>query len=138
MIFESLNRRESDASPLALKEFFRRGDTWNKGVLPRQQILIKLFHSQQDLGFVESLSLSFNEEQTAHTKEFEVYEDWHEMRSFIKQVLQNDDDGWVPLEHDSTEIKSRNRLLFDYGASKPGLNKTSDQVRHLWSFPLNM
>ncbi|GES66750.1 aminoglycoside phosphotransferase [Aspergillus terreus] len=121
--------------PSPLKELFRRVDTWDEGILPLRETLIELFRSQRDLGFTESLPLSFNDEQiAAHKKEFEVYQEWHEMRSFVKQVLDTDDDGWVPPERDFTEIKSRNKALFDYYISKPSLNKTPDEARSLWPF----
>ncbi|KAJ5215294.1 uncharacterized protein N7498_001701 [Penicillium cinerascens] len=124
--------------PSPLKELFRRVDTWDEGILPLRETLIELFRSQRDLGFTEGLSLNFNDEQiAAHTKEFQVYQEWYEMRSFVKQVLDTDDDGWVPPERDFTEIKSRNKVLFDYYVSKPGLNKTPDEVRGLWPFPLD-
>lgn len=124
--------------PSPLKELFRRGDTWDEGILPLRETLIEVFRSQRDLGFTESLSLNFNDEQIAtHTKEFQVYEEWHEMRSFVKQVLDTDNEGWIPPERDFTEIQSRNKMLFDYFVSKPGLNKTPDEVRGLWPFPFD-
>jgi hypothetical protein len=33
---------------------------------------------------------------------------------FVKKLLDTDDDGWIPPEYDFTEMKSRNKMLFDY------------------------
>ena len=125
--------------PLALKELFRRcGDTWDEGILPLRETLIELFRSQRELGFETDISLHFNDEQiAAHEKEFQAYEEWHEIRSFVKKLLDTDDDGWIPPEYDFTEMKSRNKMLFDYYVSKPDLNKTPDEVRRLWPFSLD-
>ncbi|KAJ5367319.1 hypothetical protein N7541_001260 [Penicillium brevicompactum] len=121
--------------PSPLKEFFRRGDTWAEGILPLRETLVELFRSQQDLGFTESLLLNFNDEQiAAHEKEFEVCQEWHDMRNFVKKYLDTDDEGWVSPEYDFTEIQSRNKVLFDYYVSKSGLNRTPDEVRGLWPF----
>ncbi|CAG8190541.1 unnamed protein product [Penicillium nalgiovense] len=125
--------------PLALKELFRHcGDTWDEGILPLRETLIELLRSQRELGFQTDLSLHFNEEQiAAHEKEFQAYEEWHEIRSFVKKLLDTDDDGWIPPEYDFTEMRSRNKMLFDYYVSKPDLNKTPDEVRRLWPFSLD-
>lgn len=123
--------------PSPLKEFFRRGDTWAEGFLPLRETLIELFRSQQDLGFTGSLLLDFSDEQiAAHEKEFEVYQEWHEMRSFVKKYLDTDDEGWVSPEYNFTEILSRNKVLFDYYVSNSGFNRTSDEVRRLWPFSI--
>ncbi|KAJ5791178.1 uncharacterized protein N7518_008189 [Penicillium psychrosexuale] len=123
--------------PLPLKELFRRCGDWDEGILPLRETLIELFRNQRELGFEAELSLHFNDEQIAvHTKEFQVYQEWQELRSFVKQILDTDDDGWIPPERDFTEMKSRNKMLFDYYVSKPDLNKTPDEVRKLWPFSL--
>ncbi|KAJ5793943.1 hypothetical protein N7457_000542 [Penicillium paradoxum] len=123
--------------PLALKELFRRcGDTWDEGVLPLRETLIELFRSQRDLGFEADIPLHFNDEQiAAHTKEFQAYDEWHEIRSLVKRMLDTDDDGWIPPERDFTEMKTRNKMLFDYYVSGTDLNKTAMEVRNLWPFP---
>lgn len=125
--------------PLPLKELFRRcGDTWDEGILPLRETLIELFRNQQEFGFEEDLPLHFSDEQIAvHTKEFQAYQEWHEIRSFVKQVLDTDDEGWIAPDRDFTEIKARNKMLFDYYVSKPDVNKTPDEVRNLWPFSLD-
>lgn len=124
--------------PSPLKALFRRGDTWVEGILPLRETLIELFANQRDFGFAESLSLHFNDEQiAAHTREFEVYQEWHELRSLVKRLLSTDDDGWIPPEYDFTEMKSRNKMLFDYYVSKPDVDKTPDEIRSMWPFSLD-
>nr|ADI24944.1 unknown [Penicillium aethiopicum] len=125
--------------PQALKELFRRcGDTWDEGILPLRETLIEIFRSQQKLGFEGDLSLQFSDGQiAAHEKEFQAYEEWHEIRSFVKKLLDTDDEGWVPPERDFSEMRSRNKVLFDYYVSKPDLRRTPDEVRNLWPFPLD-
>ncbi|KAJ6112899.1 hypothetical protein N7512_008223 [Penicillium capsulatum] len=136
------NYEDMNADDKEIALYNKEKATWTKayedeGILPRREALIEVFRRQGDLGFTESLSLNFNDEQiAAHTKEFQVYQEWHEMRSFVKKVLDTDDDGWGPPELDFTETKSRNKMLFDYYVSKPGLKKTPDEVQDLWPFPL--
>ncbi|KXG47493.1 uncharacterized protein PGRI_013630 [Penicillium griseofulvum] len=121
-----------------LKELFRRSEIWDEGIPSLRETLIKLFRKQQDLGFERDLSLNFsNEKIAAHTKEFQVYQEWHEIRSFVKKILGTDDDGWIAPERDFTEMKARNKMLFDYYVSKPDLNKTAGEVRDLWPFSLD-
>ncbi|KAJ5570619.1 uncharacterized protein N7459_010049 [Penicillium hispanicum] len=138
-----LNNREAWRAmrvPSPLKELFRRcGQTWEEGIIPLRETLIELFRNQRELGFeAESLPLRFTDEQIAlHTKEFETYQEWHEIRSFLKQILDTDDDGWIPPERDFKEMKARNRMLFDHYVSEMGSSKTSDEVRDFWPFPLD-
>ncbi|KAJ5952684.1 uncharacterized protein N7479_011097 [Penicillium vulpinum] len=122
--------------PLLLKELFRHcGDTWDEGILPLRETLIELFRNQQDFGFAADLSLHLNDEQiAAHTKKFQAYQERHEIRNFVKQILDTDDDGWISPERDFTEVNSRNKMLFDYYVSKPDINKTPDEIRNLWPF----
>ncbi|CAG8900242.1 unnamed protein product [Penicillium egyptiacum] len=122
--------------PLPLKELFLRcGDTWDEGILPLRETLIGLFRSQRDLGFEADLSLHFNDEQIgAHEKEFQAYEEWHEIRTLVKKILDTDNDGWIAPESDFIEMKSRHKVLFDYYVSQPDINKTQDEVRNLWPF----
>lgn len=120
-----------------LKELFRRcGETWDEGIVPLRETLLEIFRTQQDLGFEEGLSIAFTDEQIAvHSKTFQDYLEWHEMRSFVKQVLDTDDEGWITPERDFAEMQTRNKMVFDYYVSKPGMNKTPDELRKLWPFP---
>jgi hypothetical protein len=99
-----LNNRKSWQAmqvPSPLKELFRRcGDTWDEGIMPLREILIEIFLSQESLGFPSgSLPLHFTDEQIAHhRKDYEVYEECHQIRKFAKEMLDTDDDGWIPSE----------------------------------------
>jgi hypothetical protein len=80
--------------PLLLKELFRHSETWDEGILPLRETLIELFRNQRDMGFEVDLSLNFSGEQiAAHRKQFQAYQEWHEIRSFAKKTLGTDDDG---------------------------------------------
>lgn len=134
------NRKAWKAMQVAteLKEMFRRcGETWDEGVLPLREILIEIFLNQRDLGFLPgSLPLYFTDEQIAqHKQEFAIYEEWHEMRKFVKEMLDTDEEGWIPPERDLDEMKSRNKMLFEYYVTKA--QKSSEEVKVMWPFPLD-
>jgi hypothetical protein len=40
------------------------------------------------------------------------------MRKFVKEMLDTDDQGWIPPQRDLDEMKSRNKMLFEYYISK--------------------
>ncbi|KAL4920790.1 kinase-like domain-containing protein [Aspergillus aurantiobrunneus] len=125
--------------PSPFKEMFRRcGTTWDEGCLPLQETLIELFQGQEELGLPrESLSLSFTDDQIVqHRREFEAYEEWHSMCTFVKEILDTDADGWIAPERDLVEMRSRNMMLFEYYVSKLAATKSSDHVRMLWPFTL--
>jgi hypothetical protein len=138
-----LNNRKSWQAmqvPSPLKEIFRRcGDTWDEGIMPLREILIEIFLSQESLGFPSgSLPLYFTDEQIAHhRKDYEVYEEFHQIRKFAKEMLDTDDDGWIPSERDLDEMKSRNRWLFEYYVSKMPPGTSPDHVKEMWPFPLD-
>ena len=84
--------------PLPLNIIFRRcEETWDEGIFPLREVLIQLFLSQTELGFGDgSLSLHFTDKEMAqHAREFETYEEWHEMRKFVNGMLDTYDDGWI-------------------------------------------
>lgn len=121
-----------------LKEIFRRcGDTWDEGIIPFHEVMIEIFLHQEGLGLVPGTSpLYFTNEQIArHKQEFKTYQEWHEMRKFVKEMLDTDDEGWVSPELELDELKSRNKRLFEYYVTKT--EKSFDEVKGMWSFPLN-
>jgi phosphotransferase family enzyme len=121
-----------------LKEIFRRcGETWDEGVLPLREILIEMFLNQGDLGIPSgSLPLYFTDEQiTRQKQESTIYQEWHQMRKFVKEMLDADDEGWIPPGRELDETKSRNKMLFEYYVTK--LQKSPDEVKSMWPFPLD-
>ncbi|KKK25699.1 hypothetical protein P175DRAFT_0491405 [Aspergillus ochraceoroseus IBT 24754] len=121
-----------------LKEIFRRcGGTWDEGVLPLREVLIEIFLNPRDLGLPDgSLPLHFTDEQLArHKRQFTIYQEWHEMRKFIKEMLDTDDEGWIPPGRDLDEMKSRNKILFQYYVTKA--QKPPEEVKSMWPFPLD-
>jgi hypothetical protein len=126
--------------PPALKEIFRRcSHAWEEGIVPLREKLIEIFLNQEDVGFSPgSLPLYFTDEQIAqHRKEFEIYQEWHQMRKFVKDMLDTDDEGWCPPERDLDEMKSRGKLLFEYYMSKMAPSKSPDEVKKMWAFSLD-
>ncbi|KAE8402309.1 kinase-like domain-containing protein [Aspergillus pseudonomiae] len=138
-----LNNRKSWQGmqvPSPLKEIFRRcGETWDEGLVPLRETVIEIFLSQKDLGFPSGiLPVHFTDEQIArHKQEFYIYQEWHEMRKFVKEVLDTDDEGWIPPERDLGEMKTRNKMLFEYYISKMAPEKPATEVKNIWPFPLD-
>ncbi|KAF7595470.1 hypothetical protein BBP40_005806 [Aspergillus hancockii] len=82
--------------PFALQGIFRRcGETGNEGVGPLQKTLIEIFRRQDGLGVVAGgLPPSFTDaEVRQHSKEFDTYREWYEMRQLVNEMLETDDDG---------------------------------------------
>ncbi|PKY07566.1 hypothetical protein P168DRAFT_98163 [Aspergillus campestris IBT 28561] len=125
--------------PDPLKELFRRcGTTWDEGIVPLRETLLEIVRSQDDLGFEGSLPIHFTKEQIAHhKKELKSYRELHKIRGFVKDMLDTDDDGWVPPERDLEEVKGRNKMLFDYYVAKMGKDRAPDEIRSMWPFPLD-
>ncbi|KAJ5084216.1 hypothetical protein NUU61_008795 [Penicillium alfredii] len=121
--------------PVLFKEMFRRCDgAWDEGVLPLRQALIEI--RVWGFGAEEDLSIGFTEEQIAqYTTEFGAYQEWCELRRFVKEMLE---EGWIAAEQDLDEVRVRNKILFDYYVSKLGPNRTPDEVRSMWPFTLDM
>lgn len=123
--------------PAPLKEFFRRcGTTSNEGIVPLRATLIELFVTQSDLKFApDALPLNFTQEQIiSHDHDFEVYEEWHEMHKFVKDMLDTDDEGWIDPSRDIEEMKTRNDMLLEYYISKMASTKSPEDVRKMWPF----
>lgn len=133
------NRRAWRAmqAPTPLKELFRRcGETWDEGIVPLRATLIDVFLNQKDFGFAHGVpSLDFTQEQIAsHGQDFAAYEEWHEMRRLVKDMLDTDDEGWIAPGRDLGEIKSRNKMLLDHYISEMTSNKSSEEVERMWPF----
>ena len=123
--------------PRPLKELFRRcGETWDEGIVPLRATLIEIFLNQTDIGVARGvLSLNFTQEQiSSHEREFRDYEEWHEMRKLVKDLLDTDDEGWVAPGRDLEEIKSRNKMLLEHYISKMASSKSPEEVKKMWPF----
>lgn len=123
--------------PSAAKELFRRyGAIPNEGILPLREDLIRIFLDNKDSELATELGFHFTDTQIArHRQEFKSYHEWYEVRTFVKTMLDTDEDGWIAPEREFEEIKSRNKLLFDHYVSKIGSTKTRDQIMEMWPFP---
>lgn len=121
-----------------LKEIFRRcGETWDEGIIPFREVMIEIFLHQESLGLASGTSpLYFTDEQIArHKQEFTIYKEWHDMREFAKEMLDTDDEGWVAPERELDELKSRNKMLFEYYVIKT--QKSFEEVKGMWPFHLD-
>lgn len=122
-----------------LKELFRRcGETWNEGLLPLRETFIEIILNQKCLGFpLGDLPLHFNDGDIAkHKQEFALYEEWREVREFAKEMLDTDDEGWIPLERDFEETKSRNKMLYEHYVFES--QKNPKEVKEIWPFLLDL
>jgi hypothetical protein len=135
-----LNNRKSWRAmqvPAPLKELFRRcGDTWDEGIVPLRATLIDVFLNQEDLGFEPGLlPLDFTPEQIAsHEREFRAYAERDEICQFVKDMLDTDDEGWVAPGRELEEVKSRNKMLFEYYVSKMASTRSPEEIRKMWPF----
>jgi hypothetical protein len=123
--------------PAPLKELFRRcGEIWDEGIVPLRATLIEIFVNQRDIGFARGdLSLGVTPEQIAsHEGEFRDYDEWHEMRKLVKDLLDTDGEGWVALGRDLEETKSRSKMLLEHYISKKASSKSPEGVKHMWPF----
>jgi hypothetical protein len=123
--------------PAPLKELFRRcGETWDEGIVPLRATLIEIFLNQRDIGFARGdLSLSFTQEQIAsHEREFRDYDEWHEMRKLVKDLLDTDDEGWVAPGRDLEEVKSRNKMLLEHYIPRLAPGWSPGEVEKMWPF----
>jgi hypothetical protein len=123
--------------PAPLNELFRRcGETWDEGIVPLRATLIEIFLNQRDIGIAQGvLPLNFTQEQiSSHEREFRDYEEWHEMRKLVKDLLDTDDEGWIAPGRDLEEIKSRNKMLLEHYISKMASSKSPEEVKKVWPF----
>ncbi|PLB45810.1 hypothetical protein P170DRAFT_449418 [Aspergillus steynii IBT 23096] len=128
-------------APMEIKELFRRcGETWEEGLIPLREVMIEIFLGQEDLEFPTKASpVSFTDEEiTQHKEALSIYTEWHEMRSFAKEVLDTDDEGWVAPERDFDEIRSRNEMLPDYYISTQVSTRAPNEVKRTWPFPTHV
>ncbi|OKL59253.1 hypothetical protein UA08_05514 [Talaromyces atroroseus] len=68
-------------------------------------------------------------------EDFTLYEEWHQMRKFTKEMLDTDDEGWIAPERDLEETKSRNKMLLEHYVTQA--RRLPEEVENMWPFPLD-
>jgi len=122
--------------PRVFKELFlRTGEAYEEGTIALRECLIEIWSNWAELGFSGNCPYSFSDEEVEqHRKQFEEYQEWHQVWKLARDALCTDSDGWVSPELDFEEIVTRNRELFEIYVEKYSGLKSREQCLRIWPF----
>ncbi|KAJ5936820.1 hypothetical protein N7466_003270 [Penicillium verhagenii] len=124
--------------PRIFREIFLRcGEVSQIGVLPLRACLIELFQNWSELGFSSECPLSFTQAQIeAHDRQFVAYQAWYGVRALARECLGTDAEGWVAPGLDVGEKRAQNEELLTMYVESVAGEKSADQARAMWPFPV--
>lgn len=122
--------------PRVFKELFvRSGEVWEEGCVPLRECLIEVSRSWKDMQIPGEPLIVFTEKEILdHEKKFKEYEKWHAVRSFARQYLSTDFEGWISPELDFGEKIEQNRELFELYAGEMAEGRSREEIRRMWPF----
>ena len=121
-----------------LREYFSRiGDTWDDGVVPLRNCLIRLVESWEQMGIPDSCPIHYTSAEIAtHRRQLSEYSQWYEIQDFAQKYLDTDAEGWIPPGADWTKKQFQNKALLELMIERLKAQKTEGEVRQIWPFPL--
>ncbi|KAJ5360863.1 Aminoglycoside phosphotransferase [Penicillium concentricum] len=124
--------------PRVFRELFTRcGETSEMGVLPLRECLVEIFQSWSDLGFTGDCPFTFTEEEIeTHQRQFADYEGWNQVQVLARECLDTDAEGWISPHWDFENIRNLNKQLQDMYIERIAGEKTPEEVKAIWPFPL--
>ncbi|KOS42939.1 hypothetical protein ACN38_g6178 [Penicillium nordicum] len=124
--------------PRVFRELFVRcGEISEMGILPLRECLIEISQSWSNLGFSGECPFSFTEEEIQiHERQFASYKDWHQVQAIARECLDTDADGWISPQLDFENKRSLNKQLQDMYIRQFAGEKTPEEVKATWPFPL--
>ena len=94
------------------EHFLRIGDTWDDGIVPLCNCLIRIVENWEQLGFSDPCPIHFTSAEIAsHERQSSEYAQWHEIQEFAQKYLSTDAEGWVPPETDWAKKRLQNKAL---------------------------
>ncbi|EGD84494.2 uncharacterized protein TERG_00772 [Trichophyton rubrum CBS 118892] len=126
--------------PSALKEIYIRcGETSVDGIFPLRSCLAELYKYWSDLRFMEPCPIHFTEsELSQYEEELAKYEEWNDLQVLVKRALDTDSEGWISPVFDWNEKKNQHVELYQMFAKKMlAENKTIDEIKQMWPFPIS-
>ncbi|KAF2877050.1 kinase-like domain-containing protein [Massariosphaeria phaeospora] len=118
------------------KELFVRCDEASQdGIIPLRDCLISISQSWNELGFTGSPPIQFSpEELEAHRKDYDEYQEWHNIQRFAREYLDTDAEGWISPEVDFEKKLQQNRELFELFVKQMANGRTREEIKQAWPF----
>lgn len=109
--------------------------TYKDGIIPLRDYLIKLSENWDQFDFPAGCPYRFSREEISrHKQESSRYRDWQELREYTQQLLQSDDDGWVPPQLDFDEVKARHEELLEHYLKSEATEMSREEAMKLWFY----
>ena len=122
--------------PRVFKELFvRSGEVWAEGCTALSECLIEICRSWKDMKLPGEPTIVFTKTEILdHQKKFKEYGKWHSVRSFARQYLNTDFEGWISPELDFEEKIEQNRELFELYTSEMAEGRSREETKRMWPF----
>jgi hypothetical protein len=137
-----LNNRDAYAARWELfnplrELFLRIGDTWDDGVVPVRNCLIRIVENWEQMSFMDACPIHFTSSEIAsHETQLIEYSQYHEIQDVARNYLDTDAEGWIPPGADFAEKRSQNKALLELMVERLRAQKPEGEVRQIWPFPL--
>ncbi|KAE8137321.1 kinase-like domain-containing protein [Aspergillus pseudotamarii] len=111
------------------------GTTWKDGIIPLRDSLIQISEHWNEMGFSGPCPFPVTGDVLSkHRLELSRYKDWHKLKSYTQELLQSDDDGWVPPQLDYDKVQDRHAELFQLYMQRETEEISEEEARELWFY----
>lgn len=109
--------------------------TYQDGILPVRDCLVKLFQYWGRLGLSKNCPYHFSATEIAqHEKQWAEYQEWLKLREQTHDMLKSNDGGWIPPGVDFEETKSKHQMLYEHFIRTKMKYMSKEEARKLWFF----
>lgn len=109
--------------------------TYQDGILPVRDCLVKLFQYWGRLGLFKNCPYHFSATEIAqHEKQWAEYQEWLKLREQTHDMLKSNDGGWIPPGVDFEETKSKHQMLYEHFIRTKMKYMSKEEARKLWFF----
>ncbi|OJJ45136.1 hypothetical protein ASPZODRAFT_70346 [Penicilliopsis zonata CBS 506.65] len=114
------------------------GNTSKTGIIPLRDSMMQISENWSQMGLSGCCSYSpTHEDLQRHAIELSTYQDWQRLKAYTQELLQTDDDGWVPPQLDFDQVKARHAELFNLYIQREAEVSSEAEARRLWFYVEN-
>ncbi|KAE8377500.1 hypothetical protein BDV26DRAFT_281791 [Aspergillus bertholletiae] len=120
----------------AIRRLFSSTDTtWKDGIVPLCDSLIQISEEWHQVGISEPCPYQIADgDLLKHRLELSQCRDWHELKAYTHELLQSDDDGWVPPQLDFDKVQLRHDELLQLYIQKESEELPEEEAKRLWFY----
>lgn len=120
-----------------IKEIYKRPErTFRDGIIPLREAVLSFSRGWEDMGGAseDNPFPVMDDDIKQHERDLARYQNWVQLRQYAEELLQTDNEGWVPPQLDFGTIQKRHDELFQTYMKNEVEAISEEEARGLWFF----